>query len=182
MRCLVQELVGIVVSGYPECGQILVQVEFGQFVADDEVSQCLLLGELVAESESVVEQAETHYDGASVGRIRPGLLPQVDGHLVVTVADLLLLAPDRLPCVVYGSPPDTVYAEALVHLCRMQDRIALCYSPVVHERLDVVHSAFMTDVETHPAFVYHPLSVKGQGIDRLAESAQLERQLKSLVG
>ena len=101
---------------------------------------------------------------------------------VVTVADLLLLAPDRLPCVVYGSPPDAVYAEALVHLCRMQDRIALCYSPVVHERLDVVHSAFMTDVETHPAFVYHPLSVKGQGIDRLAESAQLERQLKSLVG
>ena len=32
--------------------------EFGEFVTDNEVAECLLLGELVAEAEAVVEEAE----------------------------------------------------------------------------------------------------------------------------
>jgi hypothetical protein len=53
----------------------------------------LLLGELVAEAEAVVEEAEAQHYGAL---LRAGLAER-DGQLAVVVADAPLLAPHRLP-------------------------------------------------------------------------------------
>ena len=62
---------------------------------DDKVVQVFLLGEFIAEAQSVVEQAEADDDAALVCR-----LVQRDGQFVVVVADLAFLAPDGFPSLV----------------------------------------------------------------------------------
>ena len=57
-RGLVDEFVGVVVTGNPEGGEVLVEGKLCQLVADNEVAEGLLLGKIVAEAEPVVEETE----------------------------------------------------------------------------------------------------------------------------
>ena len=62
-----------------------------EFFLDLEVSKIVLQGELIAEAQAVVVQAETDlHHGAAC-------LFQADEHFVVMVPDLCFFAPDRLP-------------------------------------------------------------------------------------
>ena len=116
-RGLVDEFVGVVVTGNPEGGEVLVEGKLRQLVADNEVAEGLLLGKLVAEAEPVVEEAEADDNHAvSVclcAECSAHGLAEVDGQFVVVVADVALLAPDSLPGVVYGCAGGAVEDEAL---------------------------------------------------------------------
>ena len=95
--------------------------KLGMLLLDDEVVQLLLLGELVAEADAVVIDAETDDNGTRVrnqgeaGFVAVahvlgfvGGLPERGGQLVVVVADGGCLAPD-------GAPRLVELAGLLVH-------------------------------------------------------------------
>ena len=119
-RGLVDEFVGVVVTGNPEGGEILVECELRQLVADNEVAEGLLLGKLVAEAEPVVEEAEADDNHAVSVRFCAECgthgLAEVHGQFVVVVADLFLLTPDGLPGVVDCRAGGAVQYESLTHL------------------------------------------------------------------
>ena len=68
--------------------------------------QALAAGEFIPEAQAVVEQAEADVQQAPALR-----LLQVDQQLVVVVADLRFLAPDRLPDFVEGKASFSVRAD-----------------------------------------------------------------------
>ena len=185
-RGLVDELVGVVVTGYPEGGEVFMEGELCQFVADNEVAEGILLGELIAEAEAVVEEAEADdYRAVSVclcAECRAHGLAEVDGQFVVVVADVALLAPDSLPGVVYCCAGGAVEDEALAHLGGTEDGVGLLGLPAVHEGLDVVDSAFVADLEAKAAVVDDAPPVKFQGVEGLALVGQVEVEFYSLVG
>ena len=111
-------LLGVVVAGNPPRRVVARHRELGELLPDLEVGQCVLQRELVAETEAVVIQAETHlHHGALAVRVAQvaGVVRVRDAHaplrlardfgrllqrhqkLVVVVPDGRLLAPDRLP-------------------------------------------------------------------------------------
>ena len=161
-RGLVDELVGVVVTGYPEGGEVFMEGEFGEFVTDNEVAECLLLGELVAEAEAVVEEAEADdYRAVSVclcAECRAHGLAEVDGQFVVVVADVL------------------------AHLGGTEDCVGLLGLPAVHEGLDVADSALVADLEAQAAVIDDALAVECQGVEGLALVGQVEVEFHSLVG
>ena len=118
--------------------------ELGELLLDLEVGQCVLQRELVAESEAVVIQAETHlHHGAlavrvaqvtGVFRVRDahaplrfargfGLLLQRHQKLVIVVPDGRFLAPDRLPGLVEGVESRVGEGETAVQAFPVQERI-----------------------------------------------------------
>ena len=85
-------LLRVVVARNPPGPVVAGHGELGVLLADDEVGQVALVGELVAQGQTVVEEAEADENVAVVLR-----LVQAYGHLVVVVANLALLAPYGLP-------------------------------------------------------------------------------------
>src|SRR5690606_7079288 len=72
----------------------------------------LLLGELVAEAEAIVEQTKADDHGAA-----GLLLREMHCQLVVVVADGAALAPYRLPSLIHAVPLGVCQAEAVVERC-----------------------------------------------------------------
>ena len=94
-RLLVFELLCVVVAGNPPSGVIARHGKFGQLVGHDEVGEFFLLGELIAETESVVEEAEADVHETIVLR-----LFETHEQFVVVVANATLLAQHGLPSLV----------------------------------------------------------------------------------
>ena len=107
--------------------------KFSEFFLDLEVCQGVFHGELVAEAEAVVVQAETQlHNGTLSGSVAKvagvfgishahvflcltylfGLLLQSNQHLVIVVADGCFFAPYRLPCFVEGVEGSSDEGEA----------------------------------------------------------------------
>ena len=101
-------LLGVVVAGNPVGRMVARHGKLRVFLLDDEVVEVVLLGELVAQAHAVVVDAEAD-DDMAVAR----LLKEVDGHLVVVVADGRGLAPHGLPGLVKGSLLAALLSEAV---------------------------------------------------------------------
>ena len=87
----------VVVSGNPPGGMVARHGKLRMFLLDDKVHQVLLPGELVAQAHAVVVDAEADVHIA----VRLGLT-KLHQQFVIVVADVLHLAPDRLPGLVKG--------------------------------------------------------------------------------
>ena len=83
---------GVVVARNPPAEMVAGHRELGELLLDHEIGQRLARGELVAESESVVEEPET-----DVHELVASGLAQFHEKLVVVVAYLGFLSPDGLP-------------------------------------------------------------------------------------
>jgi hypothetical protein len=111
-------LLRIVVAGNPVGGMVGGHRKLGVLLLYHEIVERLLLRKLVAQSHAIVVNAETDGDVA-VG----GGLVQVDGHLVVVVADGCGLTPHGSPCLVEGRGLrglnlETVHQVGLFHAFR----------------------------------------------------------------
>ena len=84
---------GAELSGDPPGREVIGERELGVLGRDGEVADRALARQDVAEADAVVEDAELHPERAPRG----DLLAQVDGQLVVAVADRPVLAPHRAP-------------------------------------------------------------------------------------
>ena len=89
---LVVVLLGVVVTGDPVRLVVARHSELGELALDDVEVTILAAGELIAEAEPVIEEAEADSYGIAIA-----LLLERDEQFVVVVADRLDLAPDRLP-------------------------------------------------------------------------------------
>ena len=98
VRCDGAVFLGVEVAGKPPGFVVAGERELRELIFDDERLQVFLFGELVAEAEAVVEEAEAN-DHDAVGC----RLLQRNGEFVVVIADLALLAPNRLPGFVEGA-------------------------------------------------------------------------------
>ena len=94
-RLLVFELLRVVVAGNPPGGVVAREGKLGQLVGYDEVGEFFLLGELIAEAESVVEKTEADVHEPIVLR-----LFETHEQFVVVVANAALLAQHGLPSLV----------------------------------------------------------------------------------
>ena len=117
-RARVVVLLRVVVARYPPCRVVARHRELRKLVHYDEVYEVTLLGKLVAESEAVVEEAETHHHVAVVLR-----LMKPYRHLVIAVAYLRLLAPYGLPRLVERRSLDARHFEAVVERSLGVDRV-----------------------------------------------------------
>ena len=101
------KLVGVVISGNAVGQMVAGEVELGLLPAQGQIVQMLLLGNLIAEAQSVVEEAEAH------GHHTAGLLLlQSQGHFMKMVPHLGIFTPHRTPAPVYGIPAHGHYREA----------------------------------------------------------------------
>lgn len=91
-RLHVVVLLGVIVAGYPEGHVVACEGKLGELFLDDEVGEAALLGELIAEAEAVVVEAE-----ADVHEVAGALLFHTYEEFVVVVADGRLLAPYGVP-------------------------------------------------------------------------------------
>ena len=90
--CLPFIFLCVIVSGYPPGSVVGSHAEFGLLLLYNKVYKVLALGKLIAESQSIVEHAETHHQTSlAAGLVQP------HGHLVVMIADFRLFAPHGLP-------------------------------------------------------------------------------------
>ena len=94
-RLLVFELLGVVVTGHPPGSVVARHGKFRQLVGHDKVGEFFLIGELIAETESVVEEAEADVHETIVLR-----LFETHEQFVVVVANTALLAQHGLPSLV----------------------------------------------------------------------------------
>ena len=101
-------LLGVVVSADPPGGVVPGEGEFRQFIGHLEIGELVLHGELVAEAQAVVVQAEAdvHPDAVLAG--------ELEEHLVVAVADVIFLAPDGRPGFVEGAIAYIVQLKAIL--------------------------------------------------------------------
>ena len=102
LRLGIVVLLRVVVAGNPPRGMVAGHGKLGQLICYLEVSQCVLVGKLVAERQAVVVKAEANLHDGGTGNhlalpVEGTVLFQRDEQLVVVVADRGLLAPDRLP-------------------------------------------------------------------------------------
>ena len=101
-------LLRVVVAGNPEGGVVAGHSKLSMFLLDNEVVELLLQGELIAESESVVEDAEADEYLAALGR-----LVESDSQFVVVVADFGHFAPYRAPRLVETAFLHFTHAETI---------------------------------------------------------------------
>ena len=102
-------LLRIVIAWNPERCVIATHSEFRQFILDHEISQPLLLRELITETETIIEKTET-YGHPFIG----SSLHQIDSQFVIMVANLRLLAPYRLPCLIESASVNALHLEAVM--------------------------------------------------------------------
>ena len=109
-RDLITELVGVVVARNPVGAAILRHAELAALFTELKIAQVRLLGKLVAKSQTVVVEPEpdTQQAGAAARALR-----QFDEQFVVAIADVLLLAQHRLPCLVEGGGSGALYHESV---------------------------------------------------------------------
>ena len=102
------EFLGIVVTRYPPGGVIAGHRKFGQLFFDVEIRQGVFHREFIAESETVVIQAETdlHHPVA--------LVLERHERFVVMVPDAVLLSPDRMPDLIKGALFDPLDDESIL--------------------------------------------------------------------
>ena len=131
------EFIGIVIGRNPEGLVIARQLELRHFLIDGEVAQLFLHRELIAESQSVVEQTET-----DVQQPTGSFLFQSHKKFLMIVTDLTVLAPYRLPGSVRSPLPGFHNTEITVKFIRR------------------------TDLETHPAFLDYLFSLIRKRIHR----------------
>ena len=86
---------GVVVAGHPPGGVVARHGKFRQLVGHDKVGEFFLIGELIAETESVVEETEADVQEPIVLR-----LFETHEQFVVVVANAALLAQHGLPSLV----------------------------------------------------------------------------------
>ena len=101
-------LLGVVVSADPPGGVVAGEGEFRQFIGHLEIGELVLHGELVAEAQTVVVQAEADVHPDTV------LAGELEEHLVVAVADVIFLAPDGRPGFVEGAVAHIVQLKAIL--------------------------------------------------------------------
>ena len=82
------------------------------FFFDHEIVQVLLLRKFIAETQTVVEQAETDDYKSVIGR-----LVQCDRQFIIMVTDFFFFSPYRLPCFIVGRCPDILYLETVIKVC-----------------------------------------------------------------
>ena len=88
-----------VVAGNPPGGVVAREGKLRQFLLNIKIGEVVLHGELVAESQSVVVEAEAHLHHGGLFGVLPvdGGLLQRDEKLIVVVANLGFFAPYGLP-------------------------------------------------------------------------------------
>ena len=121
----------IIITRNPERRVVAGHRELSMFFLDDEIIQVLLQGELVTETQTIVEQAEADDDVPILC-----LLVECNSQFVVVVADLLHFAPHRLPCFIKGRSLGVCQCET-VH----QPRVVLQFQSQfggVDDRLSLV--------------------------------------------
>ena len=140
-------------------------------LADDEIGQRLLFGEFVAESEPVVVEPEADRHVAACRG-----LPQRDGHFVIAVADLGLLAPYGTPCLVGLAAGHLPEGEPVVERYRAP-RFALAdFSSEFQLR------GFAAQFEPHAAGQDHGALLVIERIGGAASIRQAEFQAEAAVG
>ncbi len=158
-------LLGVVVARNPPRRVVARHGELGALVGHDEINQLRLLGKLVAEAEAVVVKPEAHDHRAVVGR--PA---QRDGQFVVTVADVGLLAPDRLPRLVESR------SFGLDQLESVAQRLESAGNFISGEGgVELGHGALAAQEQSEPARRHGrtPLAV-----ERIARYALVEREMQ----
>ena len=152
---LVVILLSVVVPGDPVCLVVARHSELSELALDDVEVTILATGELIAEAEPVIEEAEADSYGIAIA-----LLLERDEQFVVVVADRLDLAPDRLPGLIEG------------RLLRVRDLKAL-----VEGLLRIGH------LQTEMTGTDDLLPIgEGEAVHRCPVLTQREVQLKTLVG
>ena len=109
--------VAVIIAGDPPGGVVAGQLEFRQLLLHQQTHiRSGRFGEGVAEAEAVVEDPEGEQQRFGVGHL------QRDGQLVVAVADLRNLAPDRLPSLVEGGRFIGFYLEFILQIQALQNK------------------------------------------------------------
>ena len=105
--------------------------KLGELIGNSEMRQLLLHREFIAESEAIIEKAET-YRHLAFGR----WLHKIHGHFVVVLTYFRFLAPHRLPCGIDRCCIDRFDLETLVEvtaLFKFEAKAAWSYSRAVAE-------------------------------------------------
>ena len=102
-------LLSVIVSRKPPRCVVTCKSELSKFLLDYEIAEVLLVRELITEAETVIVETETDRH-----LLLRRSLHEVHEKLVVVVADLLLLTPDWLPCLIERSSLDALYCKAVV--------------------------------------------------------------------
>ena len=164
-------LLGVVVPGDPECRVVARHGKLRPLLADGEVGELLLLGKLVAESESFVVEAEA--DGHLAARFR---LAERYGHLVIVVADRRLLAPDRLPLFVERGAFDAGLLEAVV------ERYGGAIAALFDFGSELQRRCIAAQLEPHGAGQHGGTPPEVEGIGRGARFGEAEGEFQVAVG
>ena len=109
--CLPLILLGIIVTCYPPCLVVSGQRKLALLFLNNKIGKILLAGELISESQAVIEHAEANRYLAVVL-----LLVQSYEHFIIVVAYLCLLAPNGNPRLVEGGCLYLSDAEACLHI------------------------------------------------------------------
>ena len=165
---------GVVVAGNPPAEVVAGHRELGELLLDHEIGQGLAGGELVAEAETVVEEAEAHvHELVAVG------LAQFHEQFVVVVAYLGLLSPHGLPHLVEGVGLGAGQLEALCEGVA-GSHIGLGDFVAVEVYLLGLHRAAQFEAEEAGKHDIRPLVC--QGIFGYASVFEPEAQFKVPVG
>ena len=109
--CLPLILLGIIVTCYPPRLVVSGQRKLALLFLNNKIGKILLAGELISESQAVIEHAEANRYLAVVL-----LLIQSYEHFIIVVAYLCLLAPNGNPRLVEGGCLYLSYAEVCLHI------------------------------------------------------------------
>ena len=164
-------LLRVVVARDPERRVVARHGELCFLLADDEIGQRLLFGEFVAESEPVVVEPEADRHVAACRG-----LPQRDGHFVIAVADLGLLAPYGTPCLVGLAAGHLPEGEPVVERYRAPWFALADFSPEFQLR------GFAAQFEPHAAGQDHGALLVIERIGGAASVRQAELQAEAAVG
>ena len=145
----------VIVSRNPPGCVVARHSELRDLVLYDEVFEPFLLRELVAEAEAVVVEPEADDHDRLRAFLVSRILLERDSQLIVVVADVAFLAPDRLPRLIEGVPLDAREDEPVAEASRLAiDLVAFL--------LERVLQAFASDLEPHPARQDHRLAAEVQ--------------------
>ena len=170
-RLRVVVLLRVVVARDPERRVVARHGELCFLLADDEIGQRLLFGEFVAESEPVVVEPEADRHVAACRG-----LPQRDGHFVIAVADLGLLAPYGTPCLVGLAAGHLPEGEPVVERYRAPWFALADFSP------EFQLWGFAAQFEPHAAGQDHGALLVIERIGGAASIRQAELQAEAAVG
>ena len=167
-------LLGVEIAGDPPGSVVRSESKLGELLLNHEIHQVAAGGELVAESQTVVKEAETY-----VHQPRGPLLLKVHQQLVVVVANRSLLAPYGIPHLVERACVNSGEDEVAVEIIAGAD-IALAHPSVFIIKLFGFDGA--SELKTQAAVVQNRSPVGAEAVESHSAGVQLEVHLQGGVG